>query len=215
MVVNVYYCRMTQTAGPIRSRRRGAVLEHALCMAAVAELTEVGYAGLTMEGVAARARTGKAAVYRRWPNKHALTLDALRHVLPPMPQLDPDISTRENLLRVFTALCGVLAGETPFPGHAVAIGMLAEPALRAAFVDAIVAPRLAVIASILARGEHTGEIAPRTLAPLADHVGPALIMQTFLLTGAPPAAADIDCIVDTVLSTNRSDELVDPTGDTQ
>ncbi len=199
MVVNVYYCRMTQIAGPARSRRRGAVLEQALCAAAVQELIEVGYAGLTMEGVAARAHTGKAAVYRRWPNKHALTLDALRHVLPPMPQLDPGISARENLLRVFTALCDVLAGETTFPGLAVAVGLLADPALRAAFVDAVVAPRLAVIASILARGEQTGEIAPGTLTPLADHVGPALIMQTFLLTGAPPGPADIDRVVDTVL----------------
>lgn len=193
MAVNVYYCWMIQT------RRRGAVLENALCLAAVAELTEVGYAGLTMEGVAARAQTGKAAVYRRWPNKHALTLDALRHVLPPFPQLDPDISARENLLRIFTALCSVLAGETPFPGHAVAIGLLADPALRGAFVDAVVGPRLTVIASILERGEQTGEIAPGTLAPLAEHVGPALIMHTFMLTGGPPSPADIVRIVDTVL----------------
>jgi AcrR family transcriptional regulator len=200
MVVNVYYCRMTQIAGPVRSRRRGAVLEHALCTAAVEELIAVGYAGLTMEGVAARAHTGKAAVYRRWPNKRALTLDALRHVLPPLPQLDPSISARENLAQVFTALCGVLAGETPFPGHAVAIGLLAEPDLRAAFADAVVAPRLAVIASILARGEQTGEIAPGTLTPFATQVGPSLIMQTFLLTGAPPSPADIDRVIDTVLS---------------
>lgn len=193
MVVNVYYRLMTQ------SRRRGTVLENALCTAAIDELIDVGYAGLTMEGVAARAQTGKAAVYRRWPNKHALTLDALRHVLPPLPQLDTGVSARENLLRVFTALCGVLAGETTFPGHAVAIGLLHEPALRAAFVDAVVAPRLAVIASILELGERTGEIAPGTLAPLAAHVGPALIMQTFLLTGAPPSPADIVRVIDTVL----------------
>lgn len=200
MVVNVYYCRMTQTADHARSRRRGAVLENALCLAAIEELTEVGYAGLTMEGVAARAHTGKAAVYRRWPNKHALTLDALRHVLPPAPQLDEGVSARENLLRLFTALCDVLAGETPFPGHAVAIGLLADPVLRAAFAESVVAPRLAVIASILARGERTGEIPPGTLAPLAAHVGPALIMHTFLLTGAPPGAADIERVVDTVLA---------------
>lgn len=199
MVVNVYYRRMAETAAPTRSRRRGAVLEHALCLAAVAELAEVGYAGLTMEGVAARAKTGKAAVYRRWPNKHALTLDALRHVLPPAPEFDPRISARENLRRAFITLCGILAGETPFPGLPIAVGLLGDPDLRATFADAVVAPRLRTIASILDRAELTGEIAAGTRAPLAAHVGPALIMHTFLLTGAPPTAADITRIVDTVL----------------
>lgn len=199
MVVNVYYCRMTETPAPTRSRRRGAVLEHALYTATVAEMTEVGYAGLTMEGVAARARTGKAAVYRRWPNKHALVLDALRHVLPPLPQLDPRVSARENLRRAFTALCGVFAGETPFPGLAVAVGALGDRELRATFVDAIVAPRLTVIAAILDRARQIGEVSPGALAPLAAHVGPALIIQTFLLTGAPPTAADLTRILDTVL----------------
>ena len=55
-----------------KSRRRGEVLERALYEATLAELAEVGYGGLTMEGIAARARTGKAALYRRWCSKHDL-----------------------------------------------------------------------------------------------------------------------------------------------
>jgi AcrR family transcriptional regulator len=39
----------------------------------------VGYARLTMEGVAARARTGKQVLYRRWPNRAELVLAAMRH----------------------------------------------------------------------------------------------------------------------------------------
>lgn len=193
MTVNVYYCPVTQ------SRRRGAVLEAALYTAAVAEMAEVGYAGMTVAGVAARARTGKAAVYRRWPNKHALALDALRYVLPPPPELDLTIPARDNLRHIFTALCGALAGNPEFPGLAVMHGVLGDPQLRSAFVDAIVLPRLTVIAAILARAEQTGEVAPGALAPLAAQVGPALIMQTLLLTGEPPTSADLDAILDTVL----------------
>jgi AcrR family transcriptional regulator len=193
VVVNVYYCRVTQT------RRRGAVLEDALRMAAIAELVEGGYAGLTMDGVAARAQTGKAAVYRRWPNKQALVLDALRNAMPPLTEPDPDGTARDNLRQIFTALRQVLAGETTFPGLAIAFGLLSDPPLRAAFVDAIVAPRLTVIASILDRAERTGELPPGTRTPLAAHVGPALVVQTFLLTGAPPTDADLTRILDTVL----------------
>lgn len=193
MAVNVYYCRMTQT------RRRGAVLEDALRMAAIAELADVGYPSLTIEGVAARAQTGKAAVYRRWPTKQALVLDALRHVMPPLTEPNPNETARENLREIFTALRQVLAGETGFPGLAIAFSLLSDPLLRAAFVDSIVAPRLTVITSILDRAERTGELPPGTRAPMATHVGPALIVQTFLLTGAPPTDADLTRMLDTVL----------------
>ena len=50
-------------------RKRGAALEDAILEAAYAELSEVGYSAFSVEGVAARARTGKASIYRRWPTK--------------------------------------------------------------------------------------------------------------------------------------------------
>ncbi len=62
-----------------RQRRRGDELEAALLDAAWDELVEVGFARLTMESVAARARTGVAVLYRRWPGKDALTMAAIAH----------------------------------------------------------------------------------------------------------------------------------------
>ena len=194
---------VNSTADTARSRRRGTELEHAIYEAALGELIEVGYGRLTVEGIAARARTGKAAVYRRWPNLQPLVVDALRYALPPLPGLDPDTPPRENLRAVFTVLCQVLAGETSFPGLAVIVGLLGDPLLRNIFVEAIVSPRHQVIASILEHAERSGEIAPGTLAPMASYTGPALIMQAFLLTGEPPTPADIDGIIDTVLCRAR------------
>jgi AcrR family transcriptional regulator len=55
-----------------RPRRRGQTLEHAIFDAVLDQLQTVGYVGLTMEGVAAAAHTGKAALYRRWPRKEDL-----------------------------------------------------------------------------------------------------------------------------------------------
>lgn len=199
MNVNVYYRVMSSTADTTRSRRRGAELERALYEATLAELSEVGYDRLTMEGVAARARTGKAALYRRWPGKHALVLDAVRQSLPPLPGFDPRLPPRENLRAVFTALCQVLAGETSFPKLGVINGLFVDPLLRNAFAEAIVHPRLRVIESILAHAEQAGEVALGGLAPMAVQTGPALVINTFLLTGEPPTPQDIDRIVETVL----------------
>ena len=51
-----------------------------------------------MEGVAAGARTGKAAVYRRWPSKEDLVADALRAGLPRLEAAPDRGSVREDLL---------------------------------------------------------------------------------------------------------------------
>jgi len=57
-------------------RRRGDHLEHALLAATWEELLAVGYANLTMDGVAARAHTSKPVLYRRWPTRPELVLAA-------------------------------------------------------------------------------------------------------------------------------------------
>jgi len=73
-----------------RQRRRGDELEAALLDAAWEELVEVGFARLTMESVAARARTGVAVLYRRWPGKDALTMAAIAHYGKTHPVEMPD-----------------------------------------------------------------------------------------------------------------------------
>ena len=69
---------MTEQAQRTRQRRRGEELEAALLEAAWQELVEAGFARLTMESVAARAKTGVAVLYRRWPNKDDLVLAAIQ-----------------------------------------------------------------------------------------------------------------------------------------
>ncbi|GAA2716495.1 TetR/AcrR family transcriptional regulator [Micromonospora olivasterospora] len=62
------------------TRRRGEELERAILHAAAEELRESGYAGMTMDRVAARAGTNKNAIYRRWPHRAALGIAAYRHL---------------------------------------------------------------------------------------------------------------------------------------
>ncbi|QLQ40142.1 TetR/AcrR family transcriptional regulator [Micromonospora robiginosa] len=74
------------------TRRRGEELERAILHAAAAELRESGYAGMTMDRVAARAGTNKNAIYRRWPHRAALGIAAYRH-LSDAAMPDPDTGT--------------------------------------------------------------------------------------------------------------------------
>jgi AcrR family transcriptional regulator len=192
--------QLTQgTEDGIRSRRRGEVLERALYDATLAELTEVGYGGLTMEGIAARAHTGKAALYRRWAGKCELVHAALVSTLPPLPEPRAGRSARENLLAMFISHRDMLAGKTAFPGLDVIHQLLHEPEMRAIFADAVVSPRLKIVDAILQAAVANGDIDPTTMTPLTARVGPALINQHFLLTGAPPNRRELALIVDTVI----------------
>ncbi len=65
---------------PATPRRRGAVRTEELLRATLDLAAEVGYAGLSIEAVGRRAGVGKHTIYRRWPSKAALLLDALSHV---------------------------------------------------------------------------------------------------------------------------------------
>lgn len=190
---------MPRSATASQTRRRGEQLERAVYAATLAELTELGFGRLTMEGIAAQARTGKAALYRRWPTKHALVRDALHHALPPLPRPRSDRSARENLMTMFAAHCDVLAGKTGFPGLDIMGQLLHEPELRAIFSQEVIAPRLAVIEAVLRDAQSAGDIDAGAVTPLTARIGPALIVQHFVLTGSPPTRRQLARIVDTLL----------------
>lgn len=91
--------------GPTRSRRRGAVLEDAILDAAWDELAAVGYAQVTMAGVAARAGTNKAALYRRWPSRTELLAAAIDRRVAPLAALPADTgSLRGDVIAVLQAV---------------------------------------------------------------------------------------------------------------
>ena len=84
------------------NRRRGELLVTAILQAAWDELADVGYNRLTMEGVAARAGTNKAVLYRRWSNKSELVVAALHKYMPKPSIYVPD--TGDLRTDVFTYL---------------------------------------------------------------------------------------------------------------
>jgi AcrR family transcriptional regulator len=76
---------MTETSDdtPRRGRPRSEKVHQAILTAALEEVFAVGFRALGTDSIAARAGVGKTAIYRRWPNKAAVVMDAfLAHVGP-------------------------------------------------------------------------------------------------------------------------------------
>ena len=108
-----------------RPRRRGRALDKAILNATVAEIEISGYAGLSMERVAERARASKASLYRRWPSKVELVMDAIYDLLPDPAATADTGSLRGDLLALLRSAAEMLAG----PGGTAIRGLISE-ALR-------------------------------------------------------------------------------------
>lgn len=123
----------TTAPEPARRRRRGPELESALLDAAWDELTDVGFANMTMESVAARAHTGIAVLYRRWDNKDQLALAALEHYRRAHPVDVPDTgSLRGDLIGVLTVMSRARSSFWAIAAATAFSGLLADTGLTPA-----------------------------------------------------------------------------------
>jgi AcrR family transcriptional regulator len=139
-------------------RPREARIDEAVRAAVLELLAERGYAGVTIEGVAARAGVGKTAIYRRFPSKAELVFEAAVHGLELPPAQDTG-----SLRRDLAALIRRIVASLTRPAAAAAIpGLIADlgrdPALATRFEQTFVAQERAVVATVLGRAAARGEL---------------------------------------------------------
>jgi AcrR family transcriptional regulator len=138
-------------------RPRNQATTRAILDAALEVVDEDGYAGCSIERVAARAGVQKPAVYRRWCNKGELVAEAVH--TGAVPLVDPDTGSLErDLVRLLQDMVATM--ETPV--GRVAVRLMAEqaahPDLVAAIRTAMIAERRKLFARVLRRGVERGEI---------------------------------------------------------
>jgi AcrR family transcriptional regulator len=180
-------------------RRRGQALEDAIYRAALDELAEHSFDGLSIERIAHRAGTGKSAIYRRWPSKLDLVVATLAHAFPTPGPASTSGNLRTDLIRFHQRWAEALGG-------ALGAALLANvgqhrqhPELAAALRERILAPRHQILGELLAAGTERGEVRPGALTPECIETGPALLRQAFIESGRQPSDEDIELLVDNVL----------------
>jgi len=181
------------------TRRRGARLEEAVLAAGWEQLVEAGYAGFTFEAVADRAGTGKAVLYRRWPDKEALLLAVLAHWALGTPVEVPDTgSLREDVLALLRSLNSRL-GDSGAALFSTVLGAYfheteTTPAqLRAQVLGDRTLAMTEILGRAMERGEISGALPPRVVAVPID-----LLRHDFLMNLRRVPDATIVDIVDTV-----------------
>jgi AcrR family transcriptional regulator len=182
-----------------RPRRRGQALEQPIYTAVLAELAEFGFARMSLERVAARAGTGKSAIYRRWDTKLDLVVDTLIQEIPRPAPAGSSGSLHDDLLVFFRQMAQALAGPA---GTAIcaSIGDIRQhPELRTALREQVIEPRQAMLRDLITAAIARGEARPAALAPECLDAGPALLRQHIIEHGPPIPDQLIVRIVDNAL----------------
>ncbi|MEU8634568.1 TetR/AcrR family transcriptional regulator [Amycolatopsis sp. NPDC048633] len=189
----------TEASEPVRRRRHGKELESALLAAGWDELVEAGYARLTMESVAVRARTSEAVLYRRWANKDQLVLAAIEHQRDANPVALPDTGTlRGDLLALLTAASEALAGFFAIAAAAAFSGLLVDTGMTPAQVRARVMgdQRVPHTRTIYQRAHRRGEIDLERVPAAVLDLPFDLVRHDLLMDLEPLKPARIRSIVD-------------------
>jgi AcrR family transcriptional regulator len=179
-------------------RPRSFEAHQAILQATLELLAEIGFYGLTVEGVAARAGVGKATIYRRWPSKLPLVIEAMRG-LPDLPC--PDTGTLvDDLEQLLTSFVEILTA-TPL---AHVLPSLAGERNRdrdlASAMDEYVTERRQPIRNVLERARQRGEIRDDLDVELAIDLIMGPVVTRLFFTGGVVTTDEVAPMVALALS---------------
>ncbi|MEX2623291.1 MAG: TetR/AcrR family transcriptional regulator [Acidimicrobiia bacterium] len=168
-------------AGPKTGRPRRPETDAAILRATCDLFAELGYDGMSVEAVAARAGVGKATIYRRWSSKDDLIIAAIQEVttaiaVPTTGNLRNDlIGLIAGAIRfmktaeagvIFPRMAGEVAGRTP---------------LGLRYVETVIGPRRAMLREVLAAAIESGELrSDLEVTLLADTLMGPIILRKIL-----------------------------------
>jgi len=170
--------------------------------AALDVLTETGYDGMTIDMVAARAKAGKATLYRRWPSKAELVIDAVACMkqVDLDPAILPDTGTLRGDLIAMIKTPTIHEAERKAQMMAGLASMISRsPQLAEAARAAIVEPRVAVNRMFLQRAKDRGEIGADVDLELAAMIGPAMVSYRVMLLRTPTTREFMVSLIDNVI----------------
>ncbi|WP_030688295.1 TetR/AcrR family transcriptional regulator [Streptomyces globisporus] len=189
--------------------RRSERSRRAIFDAALALVSEAGYAKTTIEGIAARAGVGKQTIYRWWPSKAAVLLDAFLDLAARANEAlggegDSEIPDTGDLAADLKLVLRATVDELADPAfdgptRALAAEGVVDPELGARFTEALLEPQLQYyvrrIEAAQAKGDIDPAVDPRVAVELL--VGP--LHHRWIHRTLPLTHAYADTLVDLAL----------------
>ncbi|MEN8655356.1 TetR/AcrR family transcriptional regulator [Streptomyces sp. 21So2-11] len=198
---------MAETKSP-DSSRRSERSRRAIYDAALSLVGEVGYGRATIEGIAARAGVGKQTIYRWWPSKAAVLLEAFidlgdraaaaagegEYEIPDTGDLAADLKA---VLRA--TVDELLDPKYEAPSRALTAAGIVDPQLGAEFVVKLLEPQLQLYVKRLRAAQEAGDVRDGIDPRIALELLVAPLAHRWLLRTLPLSHAYADAIVDYTL----------------
>ena len=143
---------------PRGGRPRSEKLHEGMLKAALDLVLEVGFRGVSVEGIAARTGVGKTTVYRRWPNKAAVVMEAFVGMLGPASRFPERESATESLRLQMQITAKAFRGRLGALVRALLAEAQFDRELAKAFHEKWTLPRRKLVHQVLERAAKQGEI---------------------------------------------------------
>ena len=189
--------------------RRNAEARESILNAARALVLRVGYARLTVEGIAAHAGVGKQTIYRWWPSKGAVVFEAFL-ALSADASGSPRLPDTGNLARDLEEVLRATVAELLEPRfdavfRAMAAEIQSDATLAKQLVDVLLGPQMRATVERLKSAQRAGQVRRGVDLEIAAELlfGPAF--HRWLLRTAPLDAAFADKVVALTLRALRPD----------
>jgi len=183
-------------------RPRDPACDAAILQAALDVFAEAGYAGVSIDGVAARAGVGKATIYRRYSSKAELIVEAVRCGASVDDRLPDTGDLRADLTSMMQPLIDRLRGDDAKLLTTFAVERQREPELQEQFNRSVIGQKREHLRRLVASAIGRGELPPDTDAELIAEVAPALIWH-HALYGLPMADDFLERILNLFLPPAR------------
>jgi AcrR family transcriptional regulator len=187
--------------GPRVGRPRDPGRDEAILAATLQLLGEVSYDQVTVRAIATRAQVGLATMYRRWPTKEELVVDAILSYEGERFVPDPGVPARQAAGQVLGALSELMQGalQRLIPNL---LGQLPRnPELAELLRTRLILPRLSVVGEQLAR---VPGVRPDQARPAAELVAGWIFFQVLVL-GQRVTRAEVDRMLDVAIAVGRGD----------
>lgn len=197
----------SQAAKAPDASRRSERSRQAILDASMELVGEVGYNKLTIEAIASRAGVGKQTIYRWWPSKAAVLLDAFLSVVHGNGYDDgiPDTGDVEaDLKAVLRATVDEFTDATfEAPYRALAVAGASDADLARDFVERLQGPGLRVYRRRLSAAQEAGQIAGDLDLDLAVELLLSPFQQRWLTRSGPLTYEFTDSLVEMALRALR------------
>jgi AcrR family transcriptional regulator len=182
----------------VTRRRLDEEREGAILRATYDLLAEAGYQGLRVDAVAARAQASKATLYRHWPTKAGLVVDAVKFCKAAAEDLPDTGSLRGDLVAWFTDWAEHMSGDEGPILAGLFVALHTEPEL-AAELRAMRDSKAPHAEALCSRACARGELSPGYDAGLIDEIVPAQMFMRRFALGEPLDSEFIDHLVDDII----------------